>query len=189
MNNLTEKQAKIVENLISEFNQINSQVTADKKAVNYFDKEFNKSRKRIIECEKFYQEIKTHNLKVDADGRISINKLAEKLKSIFANYNIEVKSESTSISLYLIVPEYSKRNMHIWFSLDQYVRSEKVYFDANNRMEIDKGIQYRVNNEIKYNGCDNRPSLVNVDEFENTSLFKQMSEEIFRNFGHLITRN
>jgi hypothetical protein len=189
MNNLTEKQAKIVENLISEFTQINSQVTADKKSVTYFDKEFNKSRKRIIDCEKFYQEIKTHNLKIDADGRASINKLAEKLKSIFASYNILVVSESTSISLYIIVPEYSKKNMHIWFSLNEYVRREKVYFDVNNRMEIDKGIQHRVNNEIHFNGCDNRPSLVNVDEFENTTSFKQMTEEIFRNFGHLITRN
>jgi len=183
---LTQKQKNLIDDLIVEFETINSKHgLTTTKSNSLFDKSFDEHLKLSEEIHQWYADVASNNAKIIAKGEELKDRLVEKLKAIFANYNIEIEKNGNHVSLYIVIKEdenEKKFNPHVWFSLSVFIKQHKA-FCRGGETSIDKGTTIYSHCAITYES-----KQVDLDNFERTIILQQVFNELLNNHGEKIKR-
>jgi len=180
---LTAKQTKIIEGLISEFEQNNLKNQVKSEGVSLFDKAFERNQEHNLALSDWYSDIKSRNAEIKAKGEEMLCAMADKLKGLFLNYNLSVCQEPTYIYISIVLPNGLKETYNTTIFLETCVLEHNAHFDKDNLTSMDKGISIFSHCRLTHNN-----KSVNVDTFEGSDVFNEMIDKLFLNYGHLITK-
>jgi hypothetical protein len=183
---LSTTQKRLIKDLTAEFEKINSTNQPKIEVKSLFDEAFVANSSYLKKMEIWYNEIASKNAEIQAKGLELKSRFADKLREIFANYNIEIKENNNFVDIDIVVgDEIKKTTAH--FYLSTYIAKQKEFFDmikfGEGRNALDKGIVVYSYSAISYGSHQ-----VDVDNFENTEVFKLVTKDLLNRYGDKIIR-
>lgn len=180
---LTTNQKKIIKSLTSEFEENNLKNQVRSEGISLFDKAFENNLKHTLALRNWYSCVETSNAEIKARGQEMLCAMTDKLKDLFFNYNLDICQEANHIRFRIVLPSCLLKETFITIFLATYIAQYNAYFDKDNQNSIDKGITIFSHSKLNYNNKD-----IDIDTFENSSVFKEMIDNMLKDYGHLITK-
>ena len=178
---LSTTQKKLIKDLTAEFEKINSTNQPKIEVKSLFDEAFLANSSYLKKMEDWYNEIASKNAEIKAKGFELKSRFADKLREIFANYNIEIKEKDNFVKIHIVVGDVIKETS-VYFYLSTYIEKQKEFFDMG-KNALDKGIVVYSHSAISYGSHQ-----VDVDNFENTEIFKLVTRDLLNKFSDIIIR-
>jgi hypothetical protein len=182
---LTTNQKKIIKSLTSEFEENNLKNQVRSEGTSLFDKAFENNLKHTLALRNWYSCVETNNAEIKARGQEMLYAMTDKLKDLFFNYNLDINKEVNHIVFRIVLPSGLLKETFVTIFLSTYIAQHTAYFekDKGNQNSIDKGITILSHAKLNYYNKD-----IDIDTFENSSVFKEMIDNLLKEYGHLITK-
>jgi hypothetical protein len=183
---LSTTQKKLIKDLTAEFEKINSTNQPKIEVKSLFDEAFVANSSYLKKMENWYNEIASKNAEIKAKGFELKSRFADKLREIFANYNIEIKEKDNFVKIHIVVGDVIKETT-VYFYLSTYIAKQQEFFEMikfdKGKNALDKGIVVYSYSAISYGSHQ-----VDVDNFENTEVFQLVTNDLLNRYSDIIIR-